>query len=318
MMKASPCAMLSPNTSMTPAVQAGNAPMCSGKTTCCATTSPFAFISAQEASCDSRTMVEKPVRNSEFCISCTMPERLAFSTSRLTASMGIASPFLGAKSSVLRHDHVLPFVYPADLAGTDHRRAIELREDRRPGEARAHIEPFALIDRAVELRAIEARALRAPPCIRQCRAGACEFRQLDRRHETDTAYAVGHDLDRLLRRHVAEHARMLLIEGEAQLLDVDDPQRFGRAGDGDLVTLAGVAHVERPFDADVIAREAIAMQFLTRLCRQPLEHVVHGFGRDFAQRRHLRLDVVVLDVRHQQTDCRKHPGIKRHNDAGHA
>src|SRR6266851_4267763 len=253
MMKASPCAMLSPNTSMTAAVQAGNAPMCSGKTTCCATTSRFAFISAQDASCDS----------------CTMPERLAFSTSRLTASMGIASPFLATASGrtevrhaavdapstspVLRHDHVLPFVYPADLAGTDHRRAIELREDRRPREARAHIEPFALIDRAVELRAIKARALHAPPCIRQCRAGACEFRQLDRRHETDTAYAVGHDLDRLLRRHVAEHSRMLLIEGDAQLLEVDDPQRFGRAGDGDLVTLAGVAHVERPFDADVIA-----------------------------------------------------------------
>src|SRR5262249_55448510 len=91
MMKASPCAMLSPNTSMTAAVQAGNAPMCSGNTTCCATTSPFAFISAQDASCDSRTMVEKPVRNSEFCISCTMPERLAFSTSRSTASMDIGS-----------------------------------------------------------------------------------------------------------------------------------------------------------------------------------------------------------------------------------
>src|SRR6266446_1650528 len=75
-------------------------------------------------------------------------------------------------SPVLRHDHVLPFVYPADLAGTDHRRAIELREDRRPREARAHIEPFALVDRAVELRAIEARALHAPACIRQCRAGS--------------------------------------------------------------------------------------------------------------------------------------------------
>src|SRR5262245_61146021 len=124
-------------------------------------------------------------------------------------------------SPVLHHDHVLPFVYPADLAGTDHRRAIELREDRRSREARAHIEPFALIDRAVELRAIEARALRAPPCIRQCRAGACEFRQLDRRHETDTAYAVGHDLDRLLRCHVAEHDRMMLIEVDAEVLDVE-------------------------------------------------------------------------------------------------
>src|SRR5215470_3874958 len=182
-------------------------------------------------------------------------------------------------SPVLRHDQVLPFVYPPDLAGTDYRRAIELREDRRSREARTHIELFALIDWAVELRAIETRALHAPPCVRQCRAGACEFRQLDRRHETDTTYAVGHDLDRLLRRHMAEHARMLLVEGDAQVAQVGEPQRFGRAGDGDLITLAGVAHVERPFDADVIARETIAVQFLTRLCRQPLEDVVHGCGR---------------------------------------
>ncbi len=87
MMKASPSAMVSPNASITAAVQAGNAPICSGSTTCCATTSPFAFMSAQDASCNSRTMVEKPVRNSEFCISCTMPERLAFTTSSSTASV---------------------------------------------------------------------------------------------------------------------------------------------------------------------------------------------------------------------------------------
>src|SRR2546428_14054088 len=101
-------------------------------------------------------------------------------------------------SPVLRHDHVLPLVYPADLARTDHRRAIELREDRRPREARAHIEPFALIDRAVELRAIEPRALHATPCIRLYRAGACEFRQLDRLPEIDHPYALRPDPHRLL------------------------------------------------------------------------------------------------------------------------
>src|SRR4249920_340670 len=77
------------NAVSTAAQQAGNAPMCSGSTTCCATTSPPESISAQEASCDSRTMVEKPVRNSEFCISCTMPESEALTTSRSTASMDI-------------------------------------------------------------------------------------------------------------------------------------------------------------------------------------------------------------------------------------
>ena len=51
---------------------------------------------AQEASWDSRTMVEKPVRKSEFCISCTMPERLALTISMVD----------GAESclAVRRHD----------------------------------------------------------------------------------------------------------------------------------------------------------------------------------------------------------------------
>src|SRR5262249_6152515 len=155
-------------------------------------------------------------------------------------------------SLVLRHDQVLPFVDPPDLARTDHGRAVELREDRWSREARAHVELFALIDRAVELRAIEARALHAPPRVRQWRAGAREFRQLDRRHEADAAHAIGHDLDRLLPRHMAEHAPVLMIEGDAQLVQVGGPQRLGPAGDGDLVALAGVAHVERPLDADVM------------------------------------------------------------------
>src|ERR1700691_3658209 len=46
-------------------------------------------------------MVEKPVRNSEFCISCTMPERLAFITSRSTASMGMATASAVAPSPPL-------------------------------------------------------------------------------------------------------------------------------------------------------------------------------------------------------------------------
>src|ERR1700730_8085490 len=126
MMKASPSAMPPPNVAITAAVQAGKAPICSGSTTCCATTSPLAFISAQEASCDSLTMVENPVRNSEFCISCTMPERLAFTTSRSTPSMVI---WLS-----LRFDQVLPFIHARGLALADHGRAIELVEDRRSGD----------------------------------------------------------------------------------------------------------------------------------------------------------------------------------------
>src|SRR6266566_2894921 len=151
-------------------------------------------------------------------------------TNSTMAARGASSP-----SHVLRHDQVLPFVDPPDLARTDHGRAVELREDRRSRKARAHVELFALIDRAVELRAIEARALHAPPRIRQCCAGAREFRRLDRRHEADAAHAIGYGLDRLLRRHMAKHTPVLMIEADAQFVQVGGPQRLGPAGDGDLV-----------------------------------------------------------------------------------
>src|SRR5882724_7970841 len=180
MMKASPSAMSSPNALITADVQAGNAPMCSGSTTCCATTSALAFNSAQDASCDSRTMVEKPVRNSEFCISCTMPERLALTTSSSMESMGIdirhfcrLGPFVGAGFKPaptrpnLRHDQILPFIHPRRLARADHRRAVELIQDRRSGKAQSHIQPLALINRTLPLLAVEPHAPRLLPRIRE-------------------------------------------------------------------------------------------------------------------------------------------------------
>src|SRR4249920_2199903 len=188
MMNASPGAIPSRNASMTAAVQAGNAPIWSGSTTCCATTSPLTFISAQDASCDSRTMVENPVRNSEFCISCTMPERLAFTTSRSTASMVIGLS--------VRYDQVLPFIHACDLAWADHGRAIELVEDRRSGDRQADIEPLALIDRAVELPAVEAHAPQLTPRVAERRARRLELRHLDRWEETNPAHAKGNDFDR--------------------------------------------------------------------------------------------------------------------------
>src|ERR1700688_2805455 len=132
--------MASPYTASTAAQQAGKAPICSGSTTCWATTSPCAFISAQDASCDSRTMVEKPVRNSEFCISCTMPERLALTTSRSTASICMGE---GSRigSGLLRHDQVLPFIDARGLAGVDDGGAVELVENGGPPQRQAHVEP---------------------------------------------------------------------------------------------------------------------------------------------------------------------------------
>src|ERR1700681_4038235 len=138
MRKAAPAAISFPNPLITAPQQAGNAPICSGSTTCCATTSPLAFMSAQEASCDSRTMVEKPVRNSEFCISWTMPERLALTTSRSTASIcGRNGSPIG--SGLLRHDQVLPFVDARGLADVYDGGAIELVENGGSPQGQAHI-----------------------------------------------------------------------------------------------------------------------------------------------------------------------------------
>src|ERR1700692_2722453 len=154
MRNASPSAIVSPNSLITAPQQAGNAPICSGSTTCCATTSPRAFMSAQEASCDSRTMVEKPVRNSEFCISCTMPERLALTTSRATAStcMGEGSRI---GSGLLRHDQVLPFIDARGLAGVDDGGAVELVENGGPPQRQGPVEPPPLVERGFALAAVQ-------------------------------------------------------------------------------------------------------------------------------------------------------------------
>src|SRR5947207_15235570 len=126
MRKASLSAIAPPNSWITAAQQAGNAPMCSGSTTCCATTSPLSFISAQLASWDPRTIVETPVRNSEFCISCTMPERLAFTTPRSTASMCIdgclqiiADTIYSVMPGLVPGIHVLLRLNKEDVDGRD-------------------------------------------------------------------------------------------------------------------------------------------------------------------------------------------------------
>src|SRR5262245_35481799 len=245
MRNASPAAMSSSNAASTAPQQAGNAPMCSGSTTCCATTSPAAFISAQEASCDSRTMVEKPVRNSEFCISCTMPESEALTTSRSTASIRI---FVS-----LRHDQILPFVHPRHVPGADHRGAVELIEHRRAHHAQAHVELLALIDRAGDRLAVEPHLPCLAQRIRQAGADAREARHLDRRHFADAAHPVRYDLDRLVRRAVAKHGLMPRVECGAQL------RKFGDrvAWDRDLVALPGVTHVGGALQPDLRLAETV-------------------------------------------------------------
>src|SRR5262249_43498097 len=141
----------------------------------------------------------------------------AFTTSSSIASM---TPM---RSTFLRQDQVLPFVHAGDLAGSDHRRAIELFEDRRARKRRADVELATPVDRAIAVGAVEAHAAAAAAGVLECSGGAHEFRQFDRCQETDAAHAVGDDFDRLLRRHMAEHAPVLLIEAEAQRLELAEP-----------------------------------------------------------------------------------------------
>src|SRR3954453_3618580 len=268
MRKASPSATSSPNSWSTAAVQAGNAPRCSGSTTCCATTSPFAFISAQDASWDSRTMVEKPVRNSEFCISCTMPERLAFATSRSMGSMSIVL-------ARLPHDDVLPLVHARDLARTDERGAVELIEDRGPGKRQADVETLARIDATVHFIVLKPHPPAPAPRVPEACARRLEFRQLDRREQADSAHAIRHNLHRLLRRRVAEHGFVLRVECDAQLVQIGRLDRLRSAGDAQLIALSGIAHVERPLDADGIGSKAVGANLRHRLRGERVEEVVH-------------------------------------------
>src|SRR5712671_6393957 len=84
-------------------------------------------------------------------------------------------------SSLLRHDQILPVVDARDLAGADHRRAIELVEHCGAGEAQADVELVAPIDRAIDGLAIEARAPRRPRGVGESGPGAPEPRHLARR-----------------------------------------------------------------------------------------------------------------------------------------
>ena len=67
-------------------IETGKTPKCSGKTICCAATSPPAVRTAQLASWLSRMIVENPVRNSASCICFTTPAREAFRISSVIES----------------------------------------------------------------------------------------------------------------------------------------------------------------------------------------------------------------------------------------
>ncbi len=103
-----------------------------------------------------------------------------------------------------------------------------------PVNVEPDVEPLALIDRTVELLAVEPHAPYLAPRIRQRRAGALEFRHFDRRYQADAAHAIGDDLDRFLRRRVAEHGLVLPVEGHPQLFK--SAAVSGTAGQGTAIS----------------------------------------------------------------------------------
>src|SRR5262245_26350930 len=114
-------------------------------------------------------------------------------------------------SILSRHDQVLPFVHARRLPRIDHRRTVELVEDCGARDREPDVEPFALVDRAVNRLAVKPCAARFSQGVGQPRAGAHKLWQLDRRHPADAAQAVGDDLDWLLGRAVAEHLLVLRV-----------------------------------------------------------------------------------------------------------
>src|SRR5258707_4545833 len=151
---------------------------------------------AQEASWDSRMIVEKPVRNSAFCISWTMPRRVALMTSRSTASVSWRT---------FRNDDVLPFVHPRGLARVHHGGAVELIQDGGAAQRKPDVEALALIDRAGEAFAVEAHPPVLAQCIGQLGAGRGILAYRRRGHHPDATQPVKDDFDPLVRRPVGQH-----------------------------------------------------------------------------------------------------------------
>src|SRR5688572_12156991 len=96
------------------------------------------------------------------------------------ASMSNRWPLLNARlcppyELLQRHNQVLVLIHLGRLAGVDHRRAVELVEDCRTFERYPDADAFALIDRAVDIRAVHAHAPRlALRVVERC-AGALEL-----------------------------------------------------------------------------------------------------------------------------------------------
>src|SRR5579884_332005 len=221
---------------------AGKAPQCSGSTTCWPMSCPSASVRPQLPSWLSRTMVEKPVRNSEPVTSRTMPERLVAITCRVTGSIAArATVSMSVASHDVDHD-VEVLVDGGGLPGVDDGGGVELLHDGRPVQAVPRLQPAAVVDRAAHEAATLTevhRALAGPRGLQRLavwRHGP----QLHLRHAHHGDQAVAHHLDRRRGRLVAVEALVQAVEARSQPAELRPVQRHLDAGHGQLVALASV------------------------------------------------------------------------------
>src|SRR5262249_8347723 len=148
-------------------------------------------------------------------------------------------------------------------------------DDSRTCKAHTDVEALAIIDRAINVFAIETHAARCALRISEPDARRRKDRQLHRGNETNPPHPAGYDLDRLLRGHVTEHSLMLLIENGAQAFQSGSIEGLRTARNRDLVALPGIAQVERTLDADAVLHKPVAKELFHRLRSEPLEHFVY-------------------------------------------
>src|SRR5581483_1370095 len=242
-----------------PWTMAGNAPQCSGSTTCWPMSRPSASVNPQLPSWLSRTIVEKPVRNSELVTSRTMPDRLVAITCRVTGSMLVRAAVAISAASRDVYDQVQVAVHAGRLSRVDDGGRVELLDDRRALQPVARLQPRPVVHRTVHEATQLAEVDRPRARSRRLHWLAARLRraQLHLRHAHHGHQAVVDGLDRRCRRLVPVEPLVQAVEALAQPTKLRGIDRYLYARHGQLVALAGVAHVQVVLEPDLLGREAL-------------------------------------------------------------
>src|SRR5215207_23099 len=156
-------------------------------------------------------------------------------------------------------------------AGMNERRRVSVFQHGWAVELRVLGQRGAMVDRAVhETGRLEPD--RPRPFLRLSAPGRtfAKFGPADRAHGR---YPHVDQLARLGRLGVTVSREMGLVEPTTRLLEHRPARRPWAQGNGEMVRLADIAHVERPFEAHLAVRHALAPQGLPALLLQKLERL---------------------------------------------